>query len=155
MADSDQLDRTFHFIMQHFVGTGRAPHFTDIAREFDVSPADGQRLLHDVMALGLPNWLFPDTDLIVSFAPFNNLPTHYRVSVDGEQNWFAQCGLESTAISWLFPGQSVQVDAPCLATGEPLRLVMRDGEVEGATPESMCIYVELPFACWSANLPFA
>ena len=27
---------------------------------------------------------------IVSFAPFHNLPTQYRITVDGEQKWFAQ-----------------------------------------------------------------
>jgi len=34
--------------------------------------------------------LFPDTDYISSFAPFSNLPTQYRVSIGGEQKWFAQ-----------------------------------------------------------------
>ena len=38
----------------------------------------------------MPAWLHPDTDYIVSFAPFHNLPTQYRISVDGQQKWFAQ-----------------------------------------------------------------
>ena len=42
------------------------------------------------MACGIPAWLFPDTDLIASFAPFNNLPTHYRLSVAGEGKGYAQ-----------------------------------------------------------------
>ncbi len=61
MPDSNQLDQTYHFIMRCFVETGRAPHYTDIAREFSVSPDDGKRLLHEVMAVGLPNWLYPET----------------------------------------------------------------------------------------------
>lgn len=155
MADTDQLDQTYHFIMKCFVDTGQAPHYTDIAREFSVSPDEGKRLLHALMGAGLPNWLHPETDLIASFAPFNNLPTHYRVSVDGEQKWFAQCGLESTAISWLFPGKEVRVDAPCLATGEPLHFTMRDGAFERCEPDTICMYVDLPISKWANSLPFA
>ena len=35
-------------------------------------------------------WLYPETDLICSIAPFSNLPTPYRISVDGVQKWFGQ-----------------------------------------------------------------
>jgi hypothetical protein len=155
MTGASRLDQTYHFIMRCFVETGRAPHYTDIARAFSVSPDDGKRLLHEVMAVGLPNWLYPEADLIVSFAPFNNLPTHYKVTVDGDQKWFAQCGLESVALSWLFPGKEVRVDAPCLATGEPLGFAMRDGVFASREPDSICMYVDLPFSKWSGNLPFA
>ena len=91
MADTQQLDRTYHFIMETFVKRGHAPHFTEIAREFSVHPEEGKRLLHELMdPPKLPIWLYPDTDLIASFAPFNNLPTQYRITVDGQQKWFAQ-----------------------------------------------------------------
>lgn len=87
---NQQRDRTYHYILEYFVKHGRAPHFIDISREFSVSPGEGKKLLHDLMQCGLPLWLYPDTDLIASFAPFNNLPTQYRITVDGEQKWFAQ-----------------------------------------------------------------
>jgi hypothetical protein len=92
MLDTKQLDRTYHFIMESFVERGQAPHFTEIARAFSVTPEEGRRLLHELMNadLPLPIWFFPETDLIASFSPFNNLPTQYRISVNGEQKWFAQ-----------------------------------------------------------------
>ncbi|MFZ2445607.1 MAG: hypothetical protein WAW37_04565 [Syntrophobacteraceae bacterium] len=90
MADPRQLDKTYHFIMGYFIEHGYAPHFTEIAREFSVPPDEGRRLLHDLMDTKLPIWLYPKTDLIASFAPFNNIPTQYRITVDGEQKWFAQ-----------------------------------------------------------------
>lgn len=90
MADVQQLDRTYHFILETFVERGQAPHFTGIAQAFGVSPEEGKRLLHELMATGLPNFLFPDTDLIAGFAPFSNLPTQYRTTVDGQQKWFAE-----------------------------------------------------------------
>jgi hypothetical protein len=90
MGDRSQLDRTYHFVLQTFIARGQAPHYTEIGRAFGESPASGRMLLHKLMAAPLPNWLFPDTDLIASFAPFSNLPTPYRVTIDGEPKWFAQ-----------------------------------------------------------------
>ena len=90
MADTQQLDRTYHFILQTFIEQGCAPHFIEIAREFAMPPEEGRRLLHELMATSLPLWLYPGTDLIASFAPFNNLPTQYRITIDGQQKWFAQ-----------------------------------------------------------------
>lgn len=90
MSDKKQLDRTYHFIMDYFTKEGHAPHFTEIAQKFSVKPDEGKKLLHDLMTTGLPIWLYPNTDLIASFAPFNNLPTQYRITIDGYQKWFAQ-----------------------------------------------------------------
>lgn len=89
--ESRQMDRVFHFIMATFVSRGTAPHYTEIASEFGVTPEEGKKILHELIGSGvMPMWLAPDTDVIASFAPFNNLPTQYRVTVDGEQKWFAQ-----------------------------------------------------------------
>ncbi len=91
MANTKQLDRTFLFIMQTFVERGNAPHYTETAREFGVNPDEGRRLQKEVINSGaMPMWFYPGTDLIASFAPFNNLPTQYRITVDGQQKWFAQ-----------------------------------------------------------------
>jgi hypothetical protein len=91
MADTKILDKTFHFIMETFVCRGDAPHYTEIAKKFGVNPDEGKGLLHDVINTGvMPMWLHPGTDLIASFAPFSNLPTQYRITVDGRQKWFGQ-----------------------------------------------------------------
>jgi len=90
MESNNQLDRTYHFILQTFIERGYAPHFSEIAREFEVSPDEGRGLLHDLMSIKSPMWLDPGTDLIASFAPFNNLPTQYLISIDGHQKWYAQ-----------------------------------------------------------------
>jgi hypothetical protein len=84
------LDKVYHFILETFVVRGYAPHFTEIAKEFSVSPEEGKRLLHGLMEIKLPNWLYPNTDLIASFAPFSNLPTQYLITINGQQKWFAQ-----------------------------------------------------------------
>jgi len=155
MAVPTQLDRTYHYILTTFVATGQAPHYIEIAREFGVPPEEGKTLLADVMGAGLPCWMAPDTDHIASFAPFNNQPTLYRVTVEGEQKWFAQCALEAMAMTWLFPGKTMQVDSPCLDCGDPIRVRLRDGGIEEISPDSACLYFNIPYRKWSDNLPFS
>lgn len=58
-----------------------------------------------------------------------HLPTQYRITVAGQQFWFAQCGFESLAITWMFPGQTVRIEAPCLDCGDPMALEMLDGRL--------------------------
>jgi len=90
MNEPTMLDKTFHVVIKRMVETGQAPHYTEIAAELGVSVEEGRKALHELFKAGVPGWLFPNTDLITSFAPFNNLPTQYRITVDGQQKWFAQ-----------------------------------------------------------------
>ena len=90
MAEPGTLDRVYHYALQTMVERGYAPHYTEIARAFGVAPEGGKQLLHDLMATGIPAWLHPSIDLIASIAPFNNLPTHYRIGVEGRALWFGQ-----------------------------------------------------------------
>ena len=91
MAEPTLKDRTYNIIMKSFVETGQAPHFTELAAELGVSPQQGRKALHDLFSTrGFAGWLFPKGDTVVSFAPFNNLPTQYRITIDGQQKWFGQ-----------------------------------------------------------------
>jgi hypothetical protein len=91
MAEPTLLDKTYSFIMKGLVETGQAPHYTEIAAELGVSPREGRQALRKLFSVrGLPGWLYPKVDTVVSMAPFNNLPTQYRITIDGEQKWFAQ-----------------------------------------------------------------
>jgi hypothetical protein len=91
MSGPTVLDKTYHIIIKSFVATGHAPHYTEIASELGMPVEEGRKILHDLMSVGIPGtWFFPNTDYISSFAPFSNLPTQYRISIDGEQRWFGQ-----------------------------------------------------------------
>ena len=90
MAELALLDRAYHFTMQHFISTGQAPHYTELASGLGLAMEAGKQLLYDLIGSDIPAWLHPETDYLVSFAPFHNLPTQYRISVDGQQQWFAQ-----------------------------------------------------------------
>lgn len=90
MSEPTLLDKTFQVIMKRMVETGQAPHYTEIAAALGVPMEEGRKALHDLFRAGVPGWLFPKTDLITSFAPFNSLPNQYRITVDGQQKWFGQ-----------------------------------------------------------------
>jgi hypothetical protein len=90
MSNPNMLDRTFHVIMKRMVETGQAPFYTELAAVLGLSVEEGRKILHDLFSSGIPGWLYPRTDLIVSFAPFNSLPTQYRITIDGQQKWFGQ-----------------------------------------------------------------
>jgi hypothetical protein len=153
MTETPQLDRIHHVILESFVERARAPRLDELAARLGIAPAQARRLLHELVARSLPIWLQPGTDLIASCAPFNEVPTPYRVTVDGRPGWFAQCGFEALAMTWLFPGRTLQVDAPCPHCDEPMRLLVRDGALERAEPEGMVCYVDLPFREWSRSWP--
>lgn len=145
MADPALMDRMFTRIMRGLVDTGSAPHYAELARALGLSVEDGRRLLHDVMQAYPIGWLHPETDYIASFPPLNSLPTQYRVTVRGEQRWFAQCGFEATSATWLFPGETVRIDAPCLDCGDPLAIEMRDGAITRVDPPGIIGHLNYGF----------
>lgn len=92
MTDGDLTQRAFTTILEHFVETGRAPHYTELADRLDVGvqeARDLQRAAVDASPIA-GSWLAHDTDYIESWAPFSNVPTHYLISVDGKNKWYGQ-----------------------------------------------------------------
>lgn len=90
MSKPTRLDKAFKIIMKRMVATGQAPHYIELAAELGVTPEEGRKALHDLFSPGFAGWLYPNTDYITSFPPFNNLPTQYRITIGGEQKWFGQ-----------------------------------------------------------------
>jgi hypothetical protein len=133
MSVAEALDKTFHFILKRMVDTGQAPHYTEIAAELGVTPEDGRKTMHTLFESRIHGWLYPNTNFIASFAPFNNQPTQFR----------------------LFPGKKVRIDSPCLDCGEPITIEMRDGIIEKADPEGLIGHVSLPVSKWWQDVAYA
>ena len=92
MSDEALVQRAFTTILEHFIGSGRAPHYTELAGQLGID-LDTARDLQRAAAAAAPAqscWLAHDTDQIESWAPFSNVPTHLLVSVDGVQKWYGQ-----------------------------------------------------------------
>jgi hypothetical protein len=154
MADPQRMDEMFHRIMRGLVDRGHAPHYAELARAMGDTVEDGRRLLLDVMQAYPIGWLHPETDYVASFPPLNSLPTQYRITVGGVQKWFAQCGFEATSVTWLFPGTTVRVDAPCLDCGDPVRVEMRDGRLVAADPPGVVGHLNWGFGPSRGRPPY-
>jgi hypothetical protein len=154
MADPQMQDRMFHRIMRGLVKRGCAPHFAEVAGPLGVSVEESRQLLLAVMDTYPIGWLHPETHYIASFPPLNNLPTQYRLTVDGEQRWFAQCGFEATSATWLFPGATVRVDAPCLDCGDRMVLEMRDGRLVTVEPPGLVGHLNWGFGPTRGRPPY-
>ena len=90
MAELELLDRAYYTINQYFVDRAYGPHYTELAADLDIPVEEGRALMRELVESGIPAWQHPGTDYIVSFPPFNSMPTQYRISINGEQKWFAQ-----------------------------------------------------------------
>jgi hypothetical protein len=154
MADARLTDQMFHRIMRGLVDSGRAPHYAEVAKAMGLAVEDGRRLLLDVMQAYPIGWLHPETDYIASFPPLNNLPTQYRVSVRGQQQWFAQCGFEATSVTWLFPGETVRVEAPCLDCGDTVVVEMRNGRLLTVEPSGVVGHLNYGFGPSRGRPPY-
>jgi hypothetical protein len=154
MADPELLDRMFQRIMRTLVDTGRAPHYGELARALEIGVEEARLVLRAVIEAYPIGWLHPETDYIASFPPLNNLPTQYRVTVRGEQRWFAQCGFEATSVTWLFPGETVRIDAPCLDCGHPVTVEMRDGRLTWVDPPTVVGHLNYGFGPSRGRPPF-
>ena len=154
MADPQLMDRMFQLVMRSLIESGRARHYAELARTLGCSVEEGRQLLLAVMQAYPIGWLHPDTEYIASFPPLNNLPTQYRVTVRGEQKWFAQCGFEATSVTWLFPGATVRVEAPCLDCGEPVVVEMRDGRLLGVEPRGTVGHLNYGFGASRGRPPY-
>ncbi|EFV14107.2 alkylmercury lyase family protein [Segniliparus rugosus] len=86
----------------------------------------------------------PGMGEIVYARPFAAFENHYRVTVDGEQKWYAECAVEACAISSQFPGSEVVVDSVCRQTGQPVRLVGRDGVLLDYAPKTLRVHLGRP-----------
>ncbi|MEZ5229775.1 MAG: organomercurial lyase [Acidimicrobiales bacterium] len=153
MAELELMDRGYAAIMRRVVASGEAPHFTELAKELDIEIEYARQLIHELVAV-TPGWTHPGTDYLASFPPFNLQPTQYRVTIDGDQRWYAQCGFEAMAVRWLVPGSTVRIDAPCLCCGDPISVELCDEDVVSVDPPEAVGYTASQVGGDAASRPF-
>lgn len=90
MADANLVQQTYTTIQKHFMQTGRAPHYTELAAELKITPDEAKDLQQEAAKAGVGCWVSHDTDYIASWAPFSNIPTQYFVTIGDKQVWYAQ-----------------------------------------------------------------
>ncbi len=90
MEEGILVQRAYTAVLDHFVRTGRAPHYTELAPVLGLQPEEARQIQHKAAASALACWFVKDTDYVESWAPFSNVPTHYLVTIGGDQRWYGQ-----------------------------------------------------------------
>ena len=90
MEESTLVQRAYTAVVEHFVKTGRAPHYTELAAMLGLRPEEARQVQHKAAEASIACWFVNDTDYVESWAPFSNVPTQYLVTMKGEQKWYGQ-----------------------------------------------------------------
>ena len=90
MPDTRIMDSAYNFIIKRLVDTGQAPHYSELANHLSLGIDDGRNVLHDLVESSGAVRLQSEAELIDAVPPFSSIPTQYRISVDGQQQWFGQ-----------------------------------------------------------------
>lgn len=90
MQETKLVQQAYTAVVEHFVKTGRAPHYTELAAIIGVQPEEARQIQHKAAESSIACWFVKDTDYVESWAPFSNVPTHFFVTINGVQKWYGQ-----------------------------------------------------------------
>ena len=92
MSENSIVQKAYTAVLEYFIENGLAPHYVELADILDINIDEARVLVRDTAAAApiASSWLSHDTDYIESWAPFSNIPTHNKISIDGEQKWYGQ-----------------------------------------------------------------
>ena len=90
MEDSVLMQRTYTAVLEYFMKTGRAPHYTELAGILGVPVEEARQLQRKTAESSVACWFVKEADYVESWAPFSNVPTHFLLTIKGEQKWYGQ-----------------------------------------------------------------
>jgi len=90
MTEPELIQRAYTAILRHNIDAGVAPHYTALATELSIAPDAARDVQREASEAAVGCWISHDTDYVHSWAPFSNLPTQYRISVDGRERGYGQ-----------------------------------------------------------------
>jgi len=90
MDENMLVQRAYTAVLGHFIKTGRAPHYTELAATLGLRIEEARQLQHKTADSAVACWFVKDTDYVESWAPFSNVPTHYLLTIAGNQKWYGQ-----------------------------------------------------------------
>ena len=90
MEETTLVQRAYTAVVEHFVKAGRAPHYTELAGILGLPPDEARQLQRRAAEASIACWFVNETDYVESWAPFSNVPTHYLVTIKGDQKWYGQ-----------------------------------------------------------------
>jgi hypothetical protein len=73
MLEPTLVQRAYTAVLEHFIKTGRAPHYTELGNTLGLRPDDARH-----------------AQRAAAESSFSNVPTHFLVTIEGEQKWYGQ-----------------------------------------------------------------
>lgn len=146
--DAFDLDVRRHVYFS-IVANGRPPTDRETAAAFGLAESeagDAYRRLHDARALVL----FPDSTEIRMANPFCFAPTPHRVKAGGKA-WNGTCCWDALGIPAALHADG-EIASECACCGEPLRLVVRNGELTEGN-DVLC-HILVPARHWWDDIVF-
>jgi len=94
MKEATLVQRAYTAVLEHFVKTGRAPHYTELAATLGLRPEEARETQRKAAEASpsIACWFAKDTDYVESWAPFSNVPTHYLVTIKGNRPGLPEMG---------------------------------------------------------------
>jgi hypothetical protein len=151
---SDDALRLRQFLYEHWCAHGRGPN---LRRAHEATGLARTALLaaYHELDLGLVCTVEPRTQqaALLKVQPFSSYPTQVEVWLDGRFHCWAGCAMESVALSRMppFQGKEIRLESYCACCLAPITLVMRDGEVEARTADSVVIHVSTTPREWNVT----
>jgi len=90
MKEATLVQRAYTAVLAQLIKTGRAPHYTELATTLGLRPEEARQIQREAAESSIACWFAKDTDYVESWAPFSNVPTHYLVTIEGDQKWYGQ-----------------------------------------------------------------
>ena len=90
MDENMLVQRVYTTVLGHFIKTGRAPHYTELAAILGLQVEEARQAQHKAAQSAVACWFVKDADYVESWAPFSNVPTHYLLTIGGDQRWYGQ-----------------------------------------------------------------
>ena len=90
MEETQLVQRAYTAVVDHFMKTGRAPHYTELAATLGLKPEEARLAQRKAAESAIACWFVKETDYVESWAPFSNVPTHHLVTIAGDQKWYGQ-----------------------------------------------------------------
>ncbi len=151
---SDDAIKVRQFLYEFWCARGYPPDLRDAA---EATGFTRRRLMQVYRELDLGIMIVIDQEAdnvnLLKCMPFSAYPTQARLIIDGRFNGYLGCAMEAMAASKMppFAGKSCNIEAHCACCLAPIGIVMSDGALTSAAPQSALIHVSLSPWYWNTT----
>lgn len=151
---SEDAIKVRQFLYEFWCERGFPPSLRDAA---EATGFDRRRLMQTYRELELGIMIVIDQEAenvnLLKCMPFSAYPTQARLSFSGRFHSYLGCAMEAVAASRMppFAGKACEIDAYCACCLKPARLIMTDGAIVSAQPQSLLVHVSLSPWYWNTT----